>query len=60
MFITTRKIGEALLVGSGWATRILILGTQRGRVRLGIEAPQGVPLIREEMLPFLPKEREPK
>ena len=59
MFVTTRKIGEALLVGSGWATRILVLGAQRGRVRLGIEAPRGVPIGREEMLPLL-KEREPK
>ena len=59
MFVTTRKIGEALLVGSGWATRILVLGTQRGRVRLGIEAPPEVALLREELLP-LSKQRESK
>lgn len=47
MLILTRKIGKTLVIGEN--VTITILGTQRGQVRLGIEAPKNVSVHREEI-----------
>jgi len=53
--ILTRRLGEAILVGSGWATRIFIHGIEGRKVKIGIEGPERA--LREELLlTRLPKE----
>lgn len=47
MLILTRRIGEALKIGDGILVRVLeINGNQ---VRIGIEAPKDVVILREEL-----------
>jgi len=48
MLILTRRAGEAILIDGG--VRIVVLGTEGGGVRLGIEAPPFVGIIREEVV----------
>jgi carbon storage regulator len=52
MLILTRRAGEAILIDGG--VRIVVLGTDGGGVRLGIEAPQSVGIMREEVLSRAP------
>lgn len=47
MLVLTRRPGEAILVDK--TTKITVLSNERGRVRLGIEAPQEVQVDREEI-----------
>ena len=48
MLILTRRAGEAILIEGG--IRIVVLGTDGGGVRLGIEAPPSVGIVREEVM----------
>jgi len=48
MLILSRKQGEAILVDGG--IRIVVLATDNGSVRLGIDAPGHVGIVREEIL----------
>lgn len=49
MLVLTRRLGEVITVGSD--IRIRILTPHRyGQVRLGIEAPDSVSIMREELL----------
>lgn len=47
MLILSRKPGEAVLLDGG--IRIVVLGSEGGAVRLGIEAPAAVGIVREEV-----------
>jgi carbon storage regulator len=48
MLILTRRIGESLVIGENIVVRVVeIKGTQ---VRLGIEAPGDVQILREELV----------
>ena len=47
MLILSRKPGEAVLVDGG--IRIVVLASEGGAVRLGIEAPSSVGIVREEV-----------
>lgn len=47
MLILSRKPGQAVLVDGG--IRIVVLATDGGAVRLGIEAPASVGIVREEI-----------
>jgi carbon storage regulator len=47
MLVLTRKAGERVVVGS---VVIEVLEVQGRRVRLGINAPQGVKVVRQELL----------
>ncbi|MCY0899167.1 MAG: carbon storage regulator CsrA [Firmicutes bacterium] len=49
MLVLTRKINEALLLEEG-AIRIVVLGIQGDQVRLGIEAPRHISVMREEIV----------
>ena len=40
MLVLTRKVNESICIG-GDTIRIIVLGIQTDRVRLGIEAPEG-------------------
>lgn len=45
MLVLTRKTRQSILIGN---TRVVILSARRGGVRLGIDAPREVDVIREE------------
>jgi carbon storage regulator len=54
MLILSRKIGEAITIGEH--IRVVVLGINGKQVRLGIEAPTGLVVLREEIAPHLPQE----
>lgn len=47
MLVLSRKSGEAIRIGS--RIRLVVLSSSNGQVRLGIEAPPGVIVLREEV-----------
>lgn len=47
MLILTRRVGEAIKISD--SITVVVLGVKGGQVRLGIEAPQGVAVDREEI-----------
>lgn len=49
MLVLTRKVGERIVVGDGIV--VTVVGKRGKRVRLAIEAPEGVPIWRGELLP---------
>lgn len=53
MLVLTRKIGERFLMGHDM--NIKILGVNGNQVRIGIEAPESVHIVREELLGRDPK-----
>jgi carbon storage regulator len=48
MLILSRRPGEAILIGDG--IRLVVLACDRRGVRLGIEAPADVGIVREEIV----------
>ena len=55
MLSLTRKIGEAVLIGSD--IRVVVLERFGQEVRLGIEAPRETKILREEIAPVGARER---
>ncbi|HHY34963.1 MAG TPA: carbon storage regulator CsrA [Firmicutes bacterium] len=51
MLVLTRKVNEAIIVGNDVVVRVLeVKGTgPKASVKLGIEAPQGTKILREEI-----------
>lgn len=49
MLVLSRKHGEQLLIGN--SIMVTVVGIQSGRVRLGIEAPPDISVVRSELLP---------
>jgi carbon storage regulator len=47
MLVLTRKLGEQILVGKD--ITITVLAIQGNRIRLGVKAPEGVPVVRTEL-----------
>jgi carbon storage regulator len=47
MLVLSRKLGEKICIGSG--IQVTVLGIQKGRVRLGLAAPQELPIHRQEV-----------
>lgn len=47
MLILTRKLGEVIRIGND--ITVTVLGVNGQQVRLGIDAPKGVPVDREEI-----------
>ncbi len=47
MLVITRKIGESIVINNDIV--ITVVQAQRGRVRLGVNAPPGVLVLREEL-----------
>jgi carbon storage regulator len=54
MLILTRRTGEAILMDGD--VRIVVLGVDSGGVRLGIEAPPSVGILREEVVQRIAEE----
>lgn len=48
MFLLSRKVGERVLVGDKVVITVVRIGPNAAR--LGIEAPKGMPILREEIL----------
>lgn len=54
MLILNRRPGSAILIDGG--IRIVVLSADNGGVRLGIEAPEGVTILREEIVKAVAEE----
>jgi carbon storage regulator len=52
MLVLSRKIGEKITIGEN--ITITVVEIDRGKIRLGIEAPRSVPIFRQELLPLTP------
>lgn len=48
MLVLRRKQGQTILIGED--IKITVWSIERGRVKIGIEAPDGVKIIREELV----------
>ncbi|HBQ95335.1 MAG: carbon storage regulator CsrA [Firmicutes bacterium] len=48
MLVLSRKIDESLIIGNG-EIRIVVLGIQGDQVKLGIDAPRHITVMREEL-----------
>lgn len=48
MLILTRRLGETLKIGD--TIEVTVLGIKGNQVRIGINAPRGVSVVREELL----------
>ena len=47
MLVLSRKPGERILIGDGIAVTVVRIGPNN--VRVGIEAPRDIPIVREEI-----------
>jgi carbon storage regulator len=50
LLVLSRKLGEKIVIGENIS--ITVLDINRGKIRLGIEAPLDVPIFRQELLPL--------
>lgn len=50
MLVLSRKLGEKIYIGESIC--ITVVDIDRGKIRLGIEAPRDVPIYRQELLPL--------
>jgi len=58
MLVLTRKAGERIVIDNHIVLEVLeVLGN---RVRLGIQAPRGVPILRQELIVEMAEEAEAK
>lgn len=53
MLVLSRNVGEAIRIGD--TIRILIVDVDRGTVKVGVEAPRDVVILREELVPRKPE-----
>jgi carbon storage regulator len=52
MLVLSRKLGEKICIGDN--IQITVVDVERGKIRLGIDAPRDVPIYRSELLPGHP------
>jgi carbon storage regulator len=50
MLVLSRKLGEKIYIGDNIC--ITVVDIDRGKIRLGIEAPRDVAIFRQELLPL--------
>lgn len=55
MLVLSRKVGERVRIGDG--ITVTIVRISGGGVRIGIEAPPELPVVREELLEEMERER---
>lgn len=48
MLVLSRKLGEKIVINSN--ITITVIDIDRGKIRLGIEAPREIPVYRQELL----------
>lgn len=48
MLVVSRKIGESIVIGDN--ITVVIRNLAKGKVSIGIEAPEAIPIYREELL----------
>lgn len=48
MLVLSRKLGEKIYIGDNIC--VTVMSIDRGKIRLGIEAPRETPIYREELL----------
>lgn len=48
MLVLTRRVGERLLIGRD--VEVMVTRISDGQVRLAVQAPQSVPIMRKELL----------
>jgi carbon storage regulator len=53
MLVLSRKLGERILIGENIC--ITVVDIDRGKIRLGIDAPRDVPVFRQELIVSVPK-----
>ena len=49
MLVVSRKVGEKIVIGENIV--VTVVEIDRGKIRLGIEAPKNVPVYRQEIAP---------
>lgn len=57
MLVLSRKLGEKIYIGENIC--ITVVDIDRGKIRLGIEAPRDVPIYRQELLPLNNQQQQP-
>jgi len=57
MLILTRRIGEQLLIGDN--VQVRVLAVKGNQVRIGIEAPADVSVMRDELISRKPPDQKP-
>lgn len=57
MLVLSRKAGERILIGDDVAITVVRIGPNS--VRIGIEAPRALNIVREELCDFRPNEDPP-
>jgi carbon storage regulator len=55
MLVLSRKLGEKIFIGDNIC--ITVVDIDRGKIRLGIEAPREVAIYRQELLPLAQQNR---
>lgn len=50
MLVLSRKVGESIVIGD--SIHIKVLDVSGSKIRIGIEAPPSVQVMREELLPL--------
>ena len=58
MLVLSRKLGEKIYIGENIC--ITVVDIDRGKIRLGIEAPRDVPIYRQELLPLNNQQQQPQ
>ncbi len=48
MLVLSRKVGEKILIGDGIV--VTVVRVAQGVVRIGVEAPEELPIVREEIV----------
>lgn len=55
MLVLSRKLGERITVGEGpESVTITVVQIDRGKIRLGIEAPSAIPITRPDARKLIP------
>jgi carbon storage regulator len=58
MLVLSRRVGEKILIGDSVAVTIVRIAP--GIVRVGVEAPPEMPIVREELKEQMKEEAQPK
>jgi carbon storage regulator len=58
MLVLSRKVGERIVVGGNITITVVRMG--QGNVRIGIEAPNDMPIVRDELLHGTAEPRSPR